>query len=518
MAKNNEFAEENKAGRKGGNMSFQREDPRKEGKLALWKEKVAGWGKNLAGLMHQGWNRIPFPALRERRVQFLSSPRFRLAAAFTSTLLLAGFLSYQLATVDKAYEMVIGQEKIAVVRDQNQALAIAAEVEKEKEKALGQPIALKEKPLFKRTKAKNYQLSGKAELKKKLNKDKYFLTEGTALYINGRQKVVFLNKKMADLVVKKIAASYLQGYNNVTIEKVEFLDKVEFKKKKIGLDQVTPPEKAVEILKAGEKKVQQYTVVEGDSVWLIARKHDTYIKNIEEANPDVDFSKIKPGQVINITRVEPVLKMRVLARVVATETIAYPVKIEKDRNLLMDREKVKQEGKPGSKEVTYRLALVNGHIEGKEVLAEKVIQEPVPKIVVKGTGFYLASRGNGGSGVLGWPVSGPVRSGFGPRGGGFHRGIDIGAPRGTPVGAAAAGTVTFVGWSGGYGNTVIIDHGNGLRTLYAHLSGFNVSPGAYVQRGQIIGFVGATGRATGYHLHFEVHVNGVAQNPLNFLS
>ena len=100
----------------------------------------------------------------------------------------------------------------------------------------------------------------------------------------------------------------------------------------------------------------------------------------------------------------------------------------------------------------------------------------------------------------------------------FHSGIDIGAAYGTAVLAANGGTVTMAGWNGGYGNCIVVDHGGGLATLYAHLSSISVSRGATVSKGQQIGKIGSTGVSTGPHLHFEVLKNGSTTNPMNYLS
>jgi len=127
------------------------------------------------------------------------------------------------------------------------------------------------------------------------------------------------------------------------------------------------------------------------------------------------------------------------------------------------------------------------------------------------------------SGELLWPVNGVLTSGFGMRLHPIlgiyrmHTGIDIAAPLGTPVKAAQSGTVIMAGVLGGYGNCIIIDHGAGLSTLYAHLNTINVGVGSIVTRGSIIGTVGSTGLSTGPHLHFEVRVNGEPRNPLNYL-
>jgi len=127
------------------------------------------------------------------------------------------------------------------------------------------------------------------------------------------------------------------------------------------------------------------------------------------------------------------------------------------------------------------------------------------------------------SGKLAWPAAGPLMSGFGYRihpilgTNRFHAGIDIGAPYGAAVKAAAGGEVIQAGYFGGYGYSIMLYHGGGYATWYAHLSGINVSIGQMVERGSVIGRVGSTGWSTGPHLHFEIRINGVPQNPMGYL-
>ena len=117
------------------------------------------------------------------------------------------------------------------------------------------------------------------------------------------------------------------------------------------------------------------------------------------------------------------------------------------------------------------------------------------------------------------PVSGIVTSRFGARWGRSHKGTDIGAPQGTPIYAAASGTVIYseYGYGGGYGNHVIISHGNGITTLYGHCTDLYVDEGEYVSQGELIATVGSTGESTGNHLHLEIRVDGIAQDPQNYL-
>ncbi|MBU4314388.1 MAG: M23 family metallopeptidase, partial [Actinobacteria bacterium] len=131
--------------------------------------------------------------------------------------------------------------------------------------------------------------------------------------------------------------------------------------------------------------------------------------------------------------------------------------------------------------------------------------------------------GSAPSGKFAWPVAGSIQSGFGNRYhpifgyNRFHSGIDIVASYGTLVKAADGGQVVQAGYFGGYGYSVMLYHGGGFATWYAHLSSINVSIGQSVQRGQVIGLVGSTGWTTGPHLHFEVRINGAAQDPRAYL-
>ena len=128
----------------------------------------------------------------------------------------------------------------------------------------------------------------------------------------------------------------------------------------------------------------------------------------------------------------------------------------------------------------------------------------------------VTSLGESGAGFI-WPLNGPITSGYGSRWGRMHTGIDIDGYTGQPIVASKSGRVILASSYSGYGYTVIIDHGGGISTLYAHMSGFNTSSGSSAGQGQVIGYVGCTGSCTGDHLHFEVRVNGSPTDPLGYL-
>jgi murein DD-endopeptidase MepM/ murein hydrolase activator NlpD len=149
------------------------------------------------------------------------------------------------------------------------------------------------------------------------------------------------------------------------------------------------------------------------------------------------------------------------------------------------------------------------------------ISQKIAEQLGAGTGALPAGPIQAGGHGLIWPVNGPITSGYGPRNIGngyeFHPGVDIGVPTGTPIRAAAAGTVTIAGPTGGYGNYTCIDHGGGLATCYGHQERFLVSVGQQVAQGQIIGLSDCTGYCFGPHVHFEVRINGQTTDPLGYL-
>lgn len=174
---------------------------------------------------------------------------------------------------------------------------------------------------------------------------------------------------------------------------------------------------------------------------------------------------------------------------------------------------------------------VEAQINSKKQLVSKIEQDKASWLAAEAEFARSAARiraqlsAGGATPVIGarsasgfiWPASGGVSSGFGPRWGRMHTGIDIPVAYGSPVVAAKAGRVAIAEWYGGYGNLVVIDHGGGISTWYGHNSSFTVSAGQSVSQGQVIAKAGSTGHSTGPHVHFEVRINGNAVNPLNYL-
>ncbi len=197
-----------------------------------------------------------------------------------------------------------------------------------------------------------------------------------------------------------------------------------------------------------------------------------------------------------------------------TRYIPFDTIVEEDANMYEDEpEIVKVRGEKGEVLVTEKIIEVSGKIESRETISFQVVSPATNKVVVRGTkerSYFI------------WPYDGQVTSYFGYRfdapGTTDHQGIDIDASYGSPVVAARAGVVTAdTGWDGGYGLCVHIDHGDGIESLYGHNCELTVSPGDYVEAGQVIAYAGSTGWSSGTHVHFEVHEEGTAIDPLTLL-
>ena len=289
--------------------------------------------------------------------------------------------------------------------------------------------------------------------------------------------------------------------------------------------QIATEAEALDILLSNTEEVVEYEMKEGDNIWDIAMAHDTTMEHILEINPQIeDETCMQIGEVIKLEVPDPIISLAMTETVTYKEMIPMEIKYEASDTLYKDETKVKVEGADGKKEMTVLYKTINGKEVSRETLKEKVLEESVTKVILYGT-KAKPKNGAGDSarptaGLFMHPLSGRgrVSSGYGYRGSQYHRGIDLAASAGTPIYAAAAGKVIYASYnSGGYGKMVIIDHGNGYKTYYAHNSSIYVRTGDWVAKGENIAGVGSTGNSTGNHLHFEIRKNGTPINPYGYI-
>lgn len=284
----------------------------------------------------------------------------------------------------------------------------------------------------------------------------------------------------------------------------------------VSPEQVVSPDDAAKLLLEGTLEQETYKVAAGDVLGTVASKHNLTSAELMAINPGITESTLlQIDQELNVTVLKPLINVEVQYEKKAEEVIPHTKKVEETDEMYKGDTKVKQEGSDGKKVATYLVRKENGVEVGQSVIEETILVEPKDHIVLKGT-KVIPSRG---SGQFAWPAEGGyISSKMGYRWGRQHEGIDIARPSGYTIKASDNGVVEAAGWDGTYGNRVIVNHQNGYKTTYAHLSSISVSVGDVVPQGSKLGVMGSTGRSTGTHLHFEVKKNGVTINPLSVLN
>ena len=303
-----------------------------------------------------------------------------------------------------------------------------------------------------------------------------------------------------------------------------FLDDVSINGVTTDLDKVVVqnPDDVVAFLLGGITEDKAYTAAEEDNIGNICGALGLSEAELRALYGDYDFDLIREGDVFKTTLTFPYVRFETACIETAVEELAFDTVEENTNSLYLGQREVKEEGTLGEREVTKTVTRVNGRVTSTVEINSVTLKDPIPEVVYVGTmmvGYdaYVGPSdgwGGGGNGPLGRPLNSWYLS---RSVGGGHAGADMISVRGAPIFAAEYGVVTFAGVYGGYGNFIVIDHGNGLTTGYAHCDTINVGTGQTVMRGQQIATVGSTGRSSAYHLHFEVRVGGVAQEPLSWI-
>lgn len=361
------------------------------------------------------------------------------------------------------------------------------------------------------------------ELAALLDEKVEWLAPGATLSVNnGEYQFAVATEEEGQKVLDQLKEEATANLGDAVVKSVDFQEEVSLEADNVKVSEIQSSNEILDEIKAGKEEVKTHVVEEGESFWMIANNNDLSVDELQKLNSDIVPEKLQIGQEISLTKLEPLVSVVVTKEVTVEETIAHSTEYKDTSKLLKGESKVVTKGSDGKKKVTYEVKEANGATLEKEVVKEVVVAEPVTEVVNKGTGsIQISSRSassySGGNGTLSWPLSNnKITSPYGTRSRGFHSGIDLVAKTGTPVYASAGGKVVLSSWYYGYGNCIVVDHGNGLKTRYAHLSGFNVKVGDTVSRGQQIGRSGNTGNSTGPHLHFEVIVNGSTKNPVNY--
>ncbi len=226
------------------------------------------------------------------------------------------------------------------------------------------------------------------------------------------------------------------------------------------------------------------------------------------------FIKDEVGGISALSESIALIKVKTVVTESRLQSVPYQTVTQKTSEKPAGYVSVSRQGVCGTVEIKTDIIYINGEETDRITTSSKVTAEPVNEIITVGT---ARTSGTGARAVLKFPLPAGVWEISCPFGKGGHKGVDLRAPHGTPIMAAAGGTVTLAGVYRNYGNCVIIDHGNGFSTLYAHASSLCVRQGDKVSAGEVIALVGSTGYSTGNHLHFEVYVGENRVNPQPYI-
>jgi murein DD-endopeptidase MepM/ murein hydrolase activator NlpD len=339
--------------------------------------------------------------------------------------------------------------------------------------------------------------------------------QATASQMLEEIKSTAIDKKKESGKVTILSASPAEPQGESELQKVDFVQKVELKDIPIQPQDVVNPEELRKSLETGDVQPTKYTVEKGDCVSCIAKKFNIPKQMIYENNPWIVDDMIKVGQQLDLTVLQPTLAVRTVEKVTEQQEIQYETEYEKDDSMRVGTDQTIKAGQNGMKKVIIMVTKINGMMIEETVQSEEIVQEPVKAVVRKGTKVIKGE----GTGKFAWPVvSSSISSTFGYRWGTLHKGIDLTSSN-KNIMASDNGKVIFAGNKGdGYGNCIIIDHLNGYKTLYGHLSRIDVKAGKIVEKGEKIGYMGSTGDSTGVHLHFEVQRSNTPENPLKYLN
>lgn len=339
------------------------------------------------------------------------------------------------------------------------------------------------------------------------------IVEASAMYVDGELRAITTEGDQLRSDLDDILEPY-RDHDNPD-QRVEFVQDVELVDGVFFTDSITDYNK-IDTMLHGQVQGEVYdTVQEGDSPSGMAARNDLTLSQFYEMNggeAEVN-SRMFPGEQFLIRQSVDFLNVKSIVRRTYQEEIPFQTNTSDSGDYEWGSIHTLQEGVNGLDEVTSDFITIGG-VTTEQEISRVTLSAPVTREVVRGTKLPSGMVVSSATGTWMWPV--PQYKGVSRWMGGGHNGADIRANYGAAIVASDSGVVITATYHYSYGNYVVIDHGNGWRTLYAHASALHVSVGQYVEQGQVIASIGSTGYSTGNHCHFEMYNNGVRVSARNF--
>ncbi|MEA4912160.1 MAG: M23 family metallopeptidase [Oscillospiraceae bacterium] len=344
------------------------------------------------------------------------------------------------------------------------------------------------------------------------------IAEATGLDIGGTFYGATTARTLLEDDLNAVLSPYLAQANSLGGDvTVKFKRDVELVDGIYPVDSILSYEQLRDDVTSGEARDIYYKVSAGDTAAAIAQKNGISADRLAELNAGANLESPAEGDVLCVATGEALLSVKTVKYSTYTETVAFTTTVTRDSRFNDGYYWIVTQGESGEKTITEEIEYIDGVESSKNVISEEITKEPISQEVIVGS---KPGSGGGtvsvGTGTLTWPTGEGYRisRGFSS----YHFGIDIANVYGTAIYAADNGVVTYTAVTDvGYGIYIIIDHQNGMQTVYAHLSALLVSEGDVVSRGDLIGLMGSTGNSTGSHLHFETRIDGEKMDPAIYL-
>ena len=440
----------------------------------------------------------------------------RAALTFLALSITVGFLSVLLILYTPCYTLTVDGTPAGRVQSRDTVALVTTQVEGQVSQLLGKNYVLDLDLTYGFTIASKDSLMTHTHLADSLLAAISEVKQAYVLSVDG----VVLGAAADKALLDEVLLGLQEQYTKETTRETFFTGDVRITRKYIEAAETFLKGDAFLAALVQDTRVQSaYEVQEGDTLGSLAQTFEMTPQMLLGINPNLDAGDaLLVGQMVNVEKNAPLLSVGTVDRISYTREVPSPVREIRDPTMYEGDSRVITQGQTGLEEIHANATAVNGQLQYEEVLLRNVLQEPVETVVAVGT---MERPVYYGTGSLQWPCTGRITSPFGYRyifgGSSFHGAIDIANSYGTPISAADSGVVTRAEYKGTYGNLIVIDHGNGMETYYAHNATMAVSVGDGVKKGQQIATMGSTGRATGKHCHFEVRINGEAVNPEQYL-
>lgn len=435
--------------------------------------------------------------------------------ALALTLFLFAGAAYMLYSPRWVYEVSINGQPVGYVNSLYEYELIMSDINAYAEEHWSCELIMNEEVSVRRVKVWS-RVSSPSQVMAGIQDVATYKTSGWAIHVNGERVALVQSEKMAQDIIEDVKKHYQSSASNRVLVSATIQEDIELVRIPVDPSQLMDHKSVLALLLGGQEKIDTYVVRRGDTLSGIARSYSVSVDTLRNANPNVNKDLIQVGQVLKLESSSAILHVKTVEEVSVTEVIQRAVVYRENPDLSVRHDTIIQSGSDGSRQVTYKVEKVNGSETKRQQISSNIIKSAESRIIMPGSGYW-ASRPTS---MFRFPLNtGSISSRFGaPRDYGPHRGLDIATSRGTPIYAAAGGTVRTRAYNSSYGYYVVIDHSNGYSTLYAHCSSIvsSIRPGQKVVRGQVIAYVGNTGRSTGPHLHWEVRRYNEVINPLNF--